>query len=70
MHHSLASLSAVAAVLLSALPAAHAGLYTKGSPVMQVNAKNFDQLIAKSNHTSVRLDCLFVCFVLFLSFLF
>ncbi|KAI3334073.1 thioredoxin-domain-containing protein [Ustulina deusta] len=45
---------AVAAVaFLSALPAAQAGLYTKGSPVLQVDAKNYDRLIAKSNHTSV-----------------
>ncbi|KAI0097926.1 thioredoxin-domain-containing protein [Nemania sp. FL0031] len=46
---------AVAAVaFLSALPTAHAaGLYTKSSPVLQVDAKNYDKLIAKSNHTSV-----------------
>ncbi|KAI0855522.1 thioredoxin-domain-containing protein [Xylaria cubensis] len=45
---------AVAAVaFLSALPTAQAGLYTKSSPVIQVDAKNYDRLIAKSNHTSV-----------------
>lgn len=45
---------AVAAVaFLSALPTAQAGLYTKSSPVLQVDAKNYDSLIAKSNHTSV-----------------
>ncbi|KAI1313933.1 thioredoxin-domain-containing protein [Xylaria venustula] len=46
---------AVAAVaFLSALPAVQAaGLYTKSSPVIQVDAKNYDRLIAKSNHTSV-----------------
>ncbi|KAI1334598.1 thioredoxin-domain-containing protein [Xylariaceae sp. FL0016] len=45
---------AVAAVaLLSALPTAQAGLYAKNSPVVQVDAKNYDKLIAKSNHTSV-----------------
>lgn len=52
--HSTASLSAVAIALLSVLPAAQAGIYTKGSPVLQVDAKNYDQLIAKSNHTTVR----------------
>ncbi|GAW11563.1 hypothetical protein ANO14919_009100 [Xylariales sp. No.14919] len=46
--------AAVAAVaFLSALPTAQAGLYTKSSPVLQVDAKNYDRLIAKSNHTSV-----------------
>ncbi|KAH8700619.1 hypothetical protein BGW36DRAFT_316682 [Talaromyces proteolyticus] len=30
-----------------------AGLYTKSSPVLQVDAKNYDSLIAKSNHTSI-----------------
>ncbi|KAJ8105808.1 hypothetical protein ONZ43_g7277 [Nemania bipapillata] len=45
---------AVAAVaLLSALPTAQAGLYPKSSPVLQVDAKSYDRLIAKSNHTSV-----------------
>ncbi|KAI0203569.1 thioredoxin-domain-containing protein [Astrocystis sublimbata] len=45
---------AVAAVaLLSALPVAQAGLYSKSSPVLQVNAKNYDRLISKSNHTSI-----------------
>ncbi|KAI1424444.1 thioredoxin-domain-containing protein [Xylaria sp. FL1777] len=45
---------AVAAVaFLSALPTAQAGLYPKSSPVLQVDAKNYDRLIAKSNHTSV-----------------
>lgn len=38
---------------LAALPAAHA-IYTKSSPVLQVDAKSFDQLINNSNHTSVR----------------
>ncbi|KAI1119027.1 thioredoxin-domain-containing protein [Nemania sp. NC0429] len=45
---------AVAAVaFLSAVPTVQAGLYTKNSPVLQVDAKNYDRLIAKSNHTSV-----------------
>ncbi|KAI1361435.1 thioredoxin-domain-containing protein [Xylaria arbuscula] len=45
---------AVAAVaFLSALPTAQAGLYSKNSPVLQVDAKSYDRLIAKSNYTSV-----------------
>lgn len=45
---------AVAAVaFLSAVPTVQAGMYTKNSPVLQVDAKNYDRLIAKSNYTSV-----------------
>ncbi|KAL1843851.1 hypothetical protein VTJ49DRAFT_7202 [Mycothermus thermophilus] len=51
MHHP--SLCAVAVALLSALPSAQAGLYTKKSPVLQVDAKNYDRLINKSNYTSI-----------------
>jgi protein disulfide-isomerase A6 len=29
------------------------GIYTKNSPVLQVDAKSYDALIAQSNHTSV-----------------
>ncbi len=46
-------LSAVAAGLLLALPASADGIYTKSSPVLQVDAKSYDKLIARSNHTSV-----------------
>jgi hypothetical protein len=42
-----------AAALLLASPAAAAGLYHKSSPVIQVDAKSYDRLIAKSNYTSV-----------------
>ncbi|KAI1374227.1 thioredoxin-domain-containing protein [Hypoxylon crocopeplum] len=46
--------TAIAAVaFLSAIPAAQASLYLKSSPVVQVDAKNFDKIINKSNHTSV-----------------
>ncbi|KAI2618970.1 thioredoxin-domain-containing protein [Hypomontagnella submonticulosa] len=46
--------TAIAAVaFLSAIPAAQAGLYLKSSPVVQVDAKNYDKIINKSNHTSV-----------------
>ncbi|KAI1321965.1 thioredoxin-domain-containing protein [Xylariaceae sp. FL0255] len=47
---------AVAAVaFLSAIPTAVAsgGLYTKNSPVLQVDAKNYESLIARSNHTAI-----------------
>lgn len=29
------------------------GIYSAKSPVLQINAKNYDSLIAQSNHTSV-----------------
>ncbi|KAG5793914.1 hypothetical protein H9Q69_007031 [Fusarium xylarioides] len=38
---------------LAALPEAQAAIYTKNSPVLQVNARNYDKLIAKSNYTSI-----------------
>lgn len=37
----------------AALPEAQAAIYTKNSPVLQVNARNYDKLIAKSNYTSI-----------------
>jgi protein disulfide-isomerase A6 len=43
------------ASLLGALPVKADGLYTKNSPVLQVDSKTYDRLIAKSNHTSVRI---------------
>jgi protein disulfide-isomerase A6 len=51
--HQPAFVTALAAAL-AVLPSAQAGMYAKSSPVLQVNAKNFDNLIAKSNYTSVR----------------
>jgi protein disulfide-isomerase A6 len=55
MHmHSLTTVAAVA--LLSALPAAGAGLYPKSSAVLQVDGKNYNRLIEKSNYTSVSLS--------------
>lgn len=41
------------ASLLAALPVSADGIYPKKSPVLQVNQKNYNQLIADSNHTSV-----------------
>ncbi|KAF1808203.1 hypothetical protein P152DRAFT_462777 [Eremomyces bilateralis CBS 781.70] len=46
------ALAATAAYLLLN-PAAAAGLYTKGSPVLQVDSTNYDRLITKSNYTSI-----------------
>lgn len=51
MHHP--TLCALAVGILSALPGAQAGLYTKRSPVLQVDGKDYDRLIAKSNQTSI-----------------
>lgn len=47
------ALAAAATALLLASPATAAGLYPKSSAVLQVDAKNYDRLIAKSNYTSV-----------------
>ncbi|KAG6000039.1 hypothetical protein E4U21_005997 [Claviceps maximensis] len=49
--HSPAVAAALTAVL-AALPGAHA-MYTKKSPVLQLNAKTYNTLIAQSNHTSI-----------------
>ncbi|CAJ2500768.1 Uu.00g036210.m01.CDS01 [Anthostomella pinea] len=46
------ALAVAAVACLSALPTAHASLYAKDSPVVQVTAKNYDKLI-KSNYTYV-----------------
>lgn len=56
MHH-YTTLSAALTALLAALPSAQA-MYTKSSPVLQLNSRNFDSLITKSNHTSVSNDSL------------
>lgn len=50
MHSPLLVTAALA--LLTPLPA-HASLYSKSSPVLQVTGKTYDSLIAKSNHTSI-----------------
>jgi hypothetical protein len=47
------TLVATGIALLATLPAAQAGMYTKNSPVLQVDGKTYDRLIAQSNHTSV-----------------
>jgi len=46
----------VVGVLLAIAPAVNgAGLYTKSGPVLQIDSKSYDNLIAKSNYTSVSL---------------
>lgn len=46
------AIATIAALL--ALPVyVQAGLYSKSSPVLQIDAKNYDRLIAQSNYTSV-----------------
>jgi len=52
MPHPTTLVAALTAAL-AAIPSAQAGMYLKSSPVLQVDAKNFDSLITKSNHTSV-----------------
>ncbi|KAH0539115.1 hypothetical protein FGG08_004353 [Glutinoglossum americanum] len=47
------ALTVAAAALLLAVPAAADGIYSKSSPVLQVDAKSYDRLIAKSNYTSI-----------------
>ncbi|KAI9835676.1 MAG: hypothetical protein M1819_001852 [Sarea resinae] len=49
----LSAATAAAAALFLALPVSSAGLYTKASPVLQVDAKSYDSLIARSNYTSI-----------------
>lgn len=49
----LHSASLLLVSLLAALPVNADGLYTKNSPVIQLNAKTYNSLIANSNHTSV-----------------
>jgi len=46
------ALAVAAAALLAALPV-QAGLYSKSSPVIQIDGKNYDRLIAQSNYTSI-----------------
>jgi protein disulfide-isomerase A6 len=43
------------ASLFAALPVNADGIYTKNSPVLQLNPKTYNSLIANSNHTSVSL---------------
>lgn len=51
MHHP--TLQALAVALLAAAPACAETMYPKNSPVVQIDSKNYDKLIAKSNYTSV-----------------
>ncbi|KAM0344472.1 hypothetical protein ACHAPU_007444 [Fusarium lateritium] len=51
--HNPTSLLVTLTAALAALPEAQAAIYTKNSPVLQVNARNYDKLITKSNYTSI-----------------
>lgn len=50
--HQPSLLAAFTAVLAS-VPSAQAGMYTKNSPVLQLDHKNFNDEIMKTNYTSV-----------------
>ena len=48
------TIAVTVAALLAALPVhVQAGLYSKSSPVLQIDGKSYDRLIAQSNYTSV-----------------
>jgi hypothetical protein len=47
------SITLLAAVAALALDAQAQGMYTKKSPVLQVDTSNYDRLITKSNYTSI-----------------
>ncbi|KAK7540787.1 uncharacterized protein J3D65DRAFT_616472 [Phyllosticta citribraziliensis] len=49
----LKAFAAAAAALCFSSPVLAETMYTKGSPVLQVDHKNYEKLIAKSNHTSI-----------------
>ncbi|KAM0438546.1 hypothetical protein ACHAPT_001296 [Fusarium lateritium] len=51
--HNPTSLLVTLTAALAALPAADAAIYTKNSPVLQLNARTYDKLISKSNYTSI-----------------
>ncbi|RGP79553.1 disulfide-isomerase [Fusarium longipes] len=51
--HNPTSLLVTLTAALAALPEAQAAIYTKNSPVLQLNARSYDKLIAKSNYTSI-----------------
>lgn len=53
MHHP--ALIAALTASLAALPVAQAGIYTKNSPVLQLDGRSYEQQVVKSNHTSVSL---------------
>lgn len=53
MVHTFQLSAAAAAALLLLPPALAEGMYSKSSPVLQVDGSNYDDLIAKSNHTSI-----------------
>lgn len=52
MVHTAALVAAAASLLLTA-PVSAEGMYSKNSPVLQINGMEYDRLIAKSNYTSI-----------------
>jgi protein disulfide-isomerase A6 len=53
MHLTGQAIFAGAVAILACVQGVDAGIYTKNSPVLQVDAKSFDKLINKSNYTSI-----------------
>ena len=51
---SMLYLSALAIYLLFSGEAHADGLYTKSSPVLQLNGKSYEKLVAKSTYATVR----------------
>ncbi|KAK7418182.1 hypothetical protein QQX98_004157 [Neonectria punicea] len=51
--HNPTSVLVTLTAALAAMPAAHAGMYAKNSPVIQLNAASYEKLIAQSNYTSI-----------------
>ncbi|KAF7546804.1 hypothetical protein G7046_g9196 [Stylonectria norvegica] len=47
------TLFATFTAVLAALPATQAAIYTKNSPVLQLNTRSYEKLIANSNYTSI-----------------
>lgn len=54
------TLFAALTAIIASVPLAQAGIYTKNSPVLQLDHKNFNDEIMKSNYTSVRQSLIFV----------
>lgn len=52
VHTNTITAAAVAALCL-AFPVSAEKMYLKNTPVLQLDAKNYDRLINQSNHTSV-----------------
>lgn len=53
MVNSLSLAAAAVSALLVPSALAAGGIYTKNSPVLQVDGKSYNSLVARSNHTTV-----------------